>query len=1204
MKNRTLTLMAACLMGIAAYAQTWTAPETPTEASELVDGHKYYVRNAEAQQYLTGGSSWYSWDSSTILMGQDEALVYTISLETDDDENTAWTLVSSRGYTFISGLITTVTTEVNGLGEMHVDMAAQGHNYFDITEYDATKHLYRIQAASFDADYGQESAYADCYVGWIKDAENGYTTAVYAFLDPTVSGNCCEWELVDLTIYDARVTLYELLLQSLDYSGVDQDVINAATTVYNDADAKLEDLEEAADNVTAAIKEVAFDGATEENPSDVTIFIENNDFSTGDITGWDCTFNSTNSVNYGYQAGNTYENTDADTYINHNGVEVYPFLDAFIEAWVYSGLQYGSTSVSGSVGDAQLSQTIEDLPAGKYELSCDAMAVQQFDASANPVTGVQLFATGGDIDTYENIATGNGIPEHVVLTFFCTGGDVTLGLRTVTTTANWIGADNFELLYLGNTGSSVYMEALSLLISQCEENYPDVSDLRANGDVKNAYESTLAEAKSAVSVASSSDEEYEALRSALNEAANALATSIAEYETVQSLIDYINSLCDQANANGWDELEGDLADYRDGIRSDYEDELLTSEQIAEINETAHGMVADYISSIDLPNGTDVTILIENADFDKDFSGWTLVDGSATPNWGGMAQDVNSVENGVNQYELNSGNAEVYQNTFDMYQIIKDMPVGLYTLSCQTFVRDDGSDGNQGELYYSVQGGAEESQSIKNIYSEGSPERLYASADNTYFFNDVEVELEDGTTGWVPNGQDGANIYFSLGYYYNSFDILVTQRGDLTVGVRDTGTNDWCLFDTFRLVYQGNDANVYADYLKELMGQALALGDQGVLTVEADDMIMTAVTQAEDALEYGDGNDCIEAIEALQAAIALGEEAIELTAELKYLVDYTNEIRLLEVVSSDSSLGDLIEKVYDGLDNATIETNAKVEEYMIGLKSLYTTYVQCDHLDATETAPADITPVIMMNTCTDNSEAGSTYGWDIVSGTNVGLGSGCAEIYNQALGNGLSQVIYNLAAGYYRLGVQAFYRPGLIFTTNIDIDASEIEEADTIHYADLYAGEKATRVLSIYSDAEAYDALFSNGATLTNGNVNLTVPYSMTEANNAFENGLYNNCLQFEVAEDGTDVTIGLVKTQYIDGDWLIWDNWTLEYLGTAEPSEDRTTAIDGVEGEGTAVATAIYNVSGTQQSKLMKGINIVKTTMADGSVKVTKVLVK
>jgi hypothetical protein len=48
------------------------------------------------------------------------------------------------------------------------------------------------------------------------------------------------------------------------------------------------------------------------------------------------------------------------------------------------------------------------------------------------------------------VATGNGTPEYYSLKVEVTDGTLTYGLKTVSTTANWIAMDNFSLLYAGS----------------------------------------------------------------------------------------------------------------------------------------------------------------------------------------------------------------------------------------------------------------------------------------------------------------------------------------------------------------------------------------------------------------------------------------------------------------------------------------------------------------------------------------------------------------------------------------------------------------------------------------------------------------------------------------------------------------------------------------------------------------------------------
>ncbi len=1187
MKSRTLSLAVACLMGIAAYAQ-WTAPEQPTAAGELVDGHSYQIRNAESGDlYLAGGTSWYSWSTSLVLVERSDAstpITYTIAYEEGDEEmSTGWTLKNNSGslYTFISGTIDSddaVLSLYNGLGELHVDMAAQGHNYFDITETDAANHYYQIQVISADTLYGETSG---C-LGYIKTDEN-FPSAVYAFLDPSDSNNGCKWELVDFTEYNARLNLYDALVESTNYSTIDATVVSSATTVYNNASATIEELEAATLAVKTARNEAITQGATQANPADVTMLIENNDFSTGGVDGWYCSYESgVNATNIGYQSA-SYTNT-AYTYINHNGEEVNPFCSGFIEAWTAS--QYGETTVSSSIGDGELSQTMNELPAGNYKLSADVIALQQYETVESNY-GVQLFATSGDYDMSVDISTGDGVPEHIELLFSSSGGDVTLGLRSQSTNCNWIAADNFELTYYGNESSAYYF-ILEETISSYESSYPELSEVYANNEVKAAYEEAMANAQSVLS-SGGSDDEYQAAADALSEAGSALDASVSEYATVATKIEYVLSLESQSQENGWDGLVDELSEYREGtLEPGYYDGTLSSDEIAEISDTISNMLADYISQ-NVQAGQDVSILIQNNDFDTDFSGWTV--SGSTPAWGGTTaagQNENTVGT-ILVDEIGSGCAEVYWAAFDISQTISNMPEGLYTLSCQAFERDDASNGIDAELYAQLEGEDEQTQKIMDIYADGSAEQLYGCGE---WYDDSAVTLSDGTSGYIPNGMNGANVYFYAGHYYNSMQVLVVERGDLTIGLRNTNATDWVLFDTFRLVYEGNDASVYKEYIQNLIDEASTLGDDGVLTAEASSKINAAIEQGEDAMDGSDGEACIAAIEALREAISFGNTSISLVSDLETLYNYITEVSMSEIESSESTYDSLLDEVSSALEDGEFETNAAVEQYALDLKKGLTVYAQHDFLNATEDNPADLTAVILTHESVDVEGEGSTYGWDIDG--SVGLGNGCVEMYNLDAGNTMSQTIYGLAAGYYRLGVQGFYRATGYADT---VDANDV---DTLAYnADLFAGEAATRLCSIKSGAEAYNTLV--GGT-TDGV--WSIPTSMETANTAFENDLYHNVLQFQVTEDEDEVVIGITKTALISEDWTIFDNWTLTYLGTTEPSEDATTAIEGAEAAGTAVATAIYSVDGKQLSSLAKGINIVKTTMADGSVKVNKILVK
>ncbi|MCD8302391.1 MAG: hypothetical protein LUC44_05150, partial [Prevotellaceae bacterium] len=513
MTNRVLSLAAALLTGVAAFAQ-WSEPELPSDvAAELVSGHQYQVMNTAVNGlFLGGGQTFFDWATTTKMIERSDAstpVTYTLT----EDENSDWTFLD-----YNTGLYTTVTG--NGTceyGEMHMDYATS--TLYKI-ELSGTL-TYHISVSPNDATWG--STFTG-YWGVIKEDED-YPNAVYASLELS-DENGCEWQFVDYTSYCAHMELYNALVNALDQLDLNDEAVQSASEVYNNASSTPEELRVAAEAVTKARSDALLGSASQDNPVDVTSLIENNDFSAGNVSGWTCTFESgVSATNIGYQNGGPYSNSSY-TYINHNGETVNPNCTNFIEAWTAN--QYGDTSVGSSIGDAELCQTIEGLAAGNYKLAADVIAVQQYETVSEQY-GVQLFATSGDYDLYTNISTGNGIPEHIELYFAADGGDVTLGLRTRGTNCNWIGADNFELTYYGNE-TSAYNFVLQSTISNYQALYTDMDAVHANADIKAAFEEAMANGQALIG-SSASDEEFEAAIDAITTSADALAVSVSEYES-------------------------------------------------------------------------------------------------------------------------------------------------------------------------------------------------------------------------------------------------------------------------------------------------------------------------------------------------------------------------------------------------------------------------------------------------------------------------------------------------------------------------------------------------------------------------------------------------------------------------------------------------------------------------------------------------
>ena len=116
----------------------------------------------------------------------------------------------------------------------------------------------------------------------------------------------------------------------------------------------------------------------------------------------------------------------------------------FIESW--------HDSSQGPLSDCTLTQTLSNMPAGKYILEADMMAVRQAyndwwgggRHNNEPAYGVELFAN----NAVTSVSTNNDPPEHFTVPFTLEQkGTVTLGIRVRGTNANWVAIDNMVLRF-------------------------------------------------------------------------------------------------------------------------------------------------------------------------------------------------------------------------------------------------------------------------------------------------------------------------------------------------------------------------------------------------------------------------------------------------------------------------------------------------------------------------------------------------------------------------------------------------------------------------------------------------------------------------------------------------------------------------------------------------------------------------------------
>ena len=126
-----------------------------------------------------------------------------------------------------------------------------------------------------------------------------------------------------------------------------------------------------------------------------------------------------------------------------------------------------------------------------------------------------------------------------------------------------------------------------------------------------------------------------------------------------------------------------------------------------------------------------------------------------------------------------------------------------------------------------------------------------------------------------------------------------------------------------------------------------------------------------------------------------------------------------------------------------------------------------------------------------------------------------------------------------------------------------------------------------NDGNIYEETVDNAwiydSWVTEGEDRYFYPNSMRGGGARFANDpeqAYTNTIQVMIEEGGT-LTFGLKKDTLIDGDWCLFDNFQLFYLGTAVPSSINSIATDSAKKQ-------IFTISGQKVSSMSQpGLYIV-----------------
>lgn len=391
---------------------------------------------------------------------------------------------------------------------------------------------------------------------------------------------------------------------------------------------------------------------------DITnIFLDNANFSDGNILGWETNYVSGQQAqNIGYQ-GSSYTNEDVT-------------ISQFIEAW---------RPQPNTLGDGYLRQTVSNLPEGKYTLEADAISVQQSNENID-VTGSYLYIYADAVDYKTSLNTLNNKPQHFSTEFLNTGeGDVIFGLKTESSTGNWLCADNFTVKFYG-VDLSAYESQLADAVAAAEA----VTGIPAGAA------SVLASVVTANNKSWSSSSEYAAAISAIQTAtttALTFQTPYANYNTAKAAAEAFEeenfmptdwtTLQSAITANTVDLNSTDITVDALNTATANLNAAITAATAAVAAKTVYG---NAVALIDGGKNVDLTSLIANPSFETDgLSGWT--------NTNAETQDNKAFDNVQGNIYAQRWH---FNGNVDLNQTIAYLPAGIYEVSAYSYFSETGA----------------------------------------------------------------------------------------------------------------------------------------------------------------------------------------------------------------------------------------------------------------------------------------------------------------------------------------------------------------------------------------------------------------------------------------------------------------------------------------------------------------------------------
>jgi hypothetical protein len=1143
MIKKLLVFCALCLTATSAMAEIVDGVRQRPAVTQFVDfqpDEVYYLYNVGARQFFCGGNDWNT-RASVAPKGYKVKLIDigdgTYELTDSVETQSAWK--------------STFSTE--DAGAIWVDNSNETYRYWSFTKKDGA---YVIENPGLSASEGKA-------LGWNG---NEADTRLY-FVDPATAG--AQWQFVTAEVHDAYQQTWEAVKDQyakaaelktyLDQAKAGGINVSQQEAVYLNEAATAEELEAATAAVQKAINDAAAGGATVDNPSDMTASIINPTFENASYDGWKGTApNMTGSGAHGPANVPEHYNKTFDTYQDLSnmpkGVYALSANTFFRGSWSdyvnhTNHVAYLYARADGDTLTVEMANPWEAMNtepmAGTTEWGVNAT---ESNESHDGVT----YYIPNDPSAFRLYAEKGYYQKQV---FFALSGDdpVRIGVmkKSSVTGTDWCIFDNFKLTYYGGAP-----EAYQFWLSEMKKGATDYSSAVASKQYKDAY-------LAAYDVQVSNKDEAVAAMKAIQAAADAISAnaylwkqlqeeSTKAYAFVMGEYDGLDAAYDLADY--LEEVDNDMLTVDDSQKTQTNDELEAAiERIKQLVETVKTEAKNALKP-----GDDVTNYMTNPNFDQGTTGWTVVN-----NGGGNVQST-------------AGTFEAWHSTnFDVYQEVKGLPIGVYEISVQGYVRYlDGQDAINN----------------KENVPDDIPIYVYMNDSKTKFANWFDYPQESGFYGAVsgatflsdsegfeyPDNTTAAAAAFSKGDYTRSAFGLVAQRGDsLRVGVKGNPSAQqfWPCFDNFKLTYRGYAADVVKPVLEEELAEAQTYTTL-MTTAGAKFALDGAISVAQRSLNGDDGRELFNALSELTKAIAGVQDGNVACKELYAAAEELAYLAQEYAISPQASTArELVAVIKAQLEASAISENS-IEDYMKKISTLeLALQLPWDYQNATDENPANVTAFIKtpgFSKIVDGIETNSIDGWTATGhkfGNSDQLSALALESWESKLD--IHQTIEGLPNGTYILKVNAWER-----TSN-----------PTYLFAEA-AGQTFAK------------ELITQEAGLPEG---YSAPSSLINAASMFDDVTYVNELVVKVT-DGT-LTIGIKKEETSGADWVVMDNFQLIYLGAnsqREPDGD-ATPVEAVPAA-TVARAEYFTLDGRKAGAAQRGLLIRKATMTDGTVQVKKVI--